>query len=102
MELMEPSSVKRLLDNVRFVIDSLFDVVVSKGVIVVFMMLIFSVGKTILLLVLVSVSAAVPVPVLGKPAPRTTKPVSFILFSETAQLIKLRAIKNIEANMFRM
>ena len=41
MELMEPSSVKRLLDNVRFVIDSLFDVVVSKGVIVVFMMLIF-------------------------------------------------------------
>ena len=58
MELMEPSSVKRLLDNVRFVIDSLFDVVVSKGVIVVFMMLIFSVGKTILLLVLVSVSAS--------------------------------------------
>ena len=58
MELMEPSSVNRLLDNVRFVIDSLFDVVVSKGVIVVFMMLIFSVGKTILLLVLVSVSAS--------------------------------------------
>ena len=58
MELMELSSVKRLLDNVRFVIDSLFDVVVSKGVIVVFMMLIFSVGKTILLLVLVSVSAS--------------------------------------------
>jgi len=58
MELMEPSSVKRLLDNVRFVIDSLLDVVVSKGVIVVFMMLIFSVGKTILLLVLVSVSAS--------------------------------------------
>jgi len=58
MELMEPSSVKRLLDNVRFVIDSLFDVAVSKGVIVVFMMLIFSVGKTILLLVLVSVSAS--------------------------------------------
>jgi len=58
MELMELSSVKRLLDNVRFVIDSFFDVVVSKGVIVVFMMLILSVGKTILLLVLVSVSAS--------------------------------------------